>query len=535
MYDTKIWFDEVELTQLIRVFDIKRDVMPERVNTSVDVPSRHGAYYTGYKYGIRKVSVDFLLIAEGENSLEDFKRSLAFMLDMETPAKLRFSDDPDRYLYAVLDGATEVAEVLDDGRGTLTFICHDPFLYSATEKEFTADSTGLVVINNQGTTTTDPRFKIDFKGDCGFIALVSPDGVIQMGNTQEVDAVALPKQERLLNLNMTTASGWTVNSASTRLKTTANVRGAIGTTLVGVKPTSYGASTAGWTGPSIRRDLPASLDTSGSARYFEATFMLEFKSEKAGQITTSTVRRSIDSAQKGTLEASILDENNNYLAGIRFQDSTVYHDMTIPEFWVGGQRVWRDDLKKPAPKKERYTYKSGGKVKTGYRNVYADEVGRWNDFYGSITIKKFWNRIVFDLQKIEKVKGVRKVVARKTHTHYLSDTQKNQRAKSVQAWFGRYSNEPFIDKMAVNQVLFSKLNTTGSYDIPNTFQEGDQLIVDCESNQVFLNGSLFMDQVDIGSEFFEVVAGETEVKLIHSSFTGVAQPTLKVNIREKWL
>lgn len=320
MYDTKIWFDEVELTELIRVFDIKRDVMPERVNTSVDVPSRHGAYYTGYKYGIRKVSVDFLLIAEGENSLEDFKRSLAFMLDMETPAKLQFSDDPNRYLYAVLEGTTEVAEVLDDGRGTLNFVCYDPFLYSTTEKEFTADSTGLVVVNNLGTAPADPRFQVDFSGDCGFIALVSPDGVIQMGNTTEVDALPLPKQEKLLNLDMTTTSGWTVNSSYTKLKTgSSSIKGSVGNTLAGVKPTSYGTPTSGWTGPSIRRNLPPSIDTSGTAQYFEATFMFEFKSEKAGAITTSTVRRSIDSEQKGILEVSITDENNDYLAGVRLQ------------------------------------------------------------------------------------------------------------------------------------------------------------------------------------------------------------------------
>lgn len=152
-----------------------------------------------------------------------------------------------------------------------------------------------------------------------------------------------------------------------------------------------------------------------------------------------------------------------------------------------------------------------------------------------MTIKKFWDRITFDLQKIEKVKGVRKVLARKTYTHYLNDTQKSQKAKTVQGWFGRYASDPFIDKMAVNQVLFNKLNTSDKYDVGNTFQDGDQLVIDCESNQVFLNGALFMEQVDIGSEFFELVSGETEVKLIHSSFTGVAPPEMKVSIRERWL
>lgn len=532
----KVFFDEVEITQLLKVVNVQRGIMPERTNYTVEVPSRHGAYYTGHKYGARTVSIDFLMLGSDLNSLQALKKALAFMLDIDRPAKLKFDDEPDKLLYAVLDGSTDVDEILKEGRGTLTFICHDPFYYAEAEKEFTGASGGLMTINNLGTISTDPRFTLDFTGDCGFIALASPDGVIQIGNTSQVDEVALPKQEKLLHLNMTTNTGWTINSASTKLKTgSSSVRGTMGNTTVGAKPTSYGTATTGWTGPSLRRDIPASIDATGLARYFEATFMFEFKSEKAGQVTTSTVKRDIDAAQKGILEISITDENNDYLAGIRFADATVYHDMAVPEFWVGGQLVWKEDLKKPAPKREKYTYKSGGKVKTGYRTVYASDVGKWNDFYGSITIKKYWDRIVFDLQKIEKVKGVLKVVARKTYTHYLSETQKNQKAKSIQSWFGRYASEPFIDKVALNQVIFRKLNTTSKFDVPNTFQSGDQLVIDCESNQVFLNGALFMEQVDIGSEFFEVVAGQTEIQLMHSSFTGVTAPTFKGYITERWL
>lgn len=536
MYDVKVWLDENELTQVIKIFNINRDVMPERINTSIEVPQRHGAYYTGHRYGIRKVSIEYLIIGDDLNNLEDFKKVLAKALDLERPAKLQFSDEPDRFLYAVLDGTTEVTEVLNDGRGTLNFVCHDPFYYSTTEKEFTADANGLMVINNQGTISTEPRFELDFTGDCGFIAIASPDGIIQIGNTEQLDEVALPKQEKLLNLSMTTTSGWTVNSTDTKLKTAgATIQGTVGTTALGIKPTSFGTPTSGYTGASIIRDLPASIDTSGSARYFEATFMLDFKSIKSGAIDTKTVRRDIDSEQKGVLEVSLTDENNNYLAGIRFQDSTVYHDMTIPEFWVGGQRVWRENISKPAPKKQRYTYKVGGKVKTGYKKLYADEVGKWNDFYGTITIKKYWDRIVFDLQKLEKVNGVFKVVARKTHTQMLSQTQRDQRAKTVQVWFGRYGSEPVIDTMAINQVIFNKLNTSEKYDVANTFQSGDQLVVDTDENTVFLNGASLMNDLEIGSQFFDVVAGETEVKLIHSSFDGVAQPTFKAYIREKWL
>ena len=533
----QIWFDEVELTQLFKVVNIRRSIMPERENFSTNIPSMHGEIYTGYQYKPRKVEVDILIIADALNTLQDFKKGLAFMLDLDAPAKLLISDEPNKFLYAVIDGNTDIDEILKEGRGTLTFIAHDPFYYSTVEKEFLADTNSKMVIDNEGTLETAPRFEMEFTDDCGFISVVSPDGIIQIGNPKQIDVASLPKQERLVNLPMTTTSGWTINSADTKTKTSgASIQGSIGTRgtpVYALAPSSYGTPTNGWSGASMRRNLPASKDTTGTARYFETTVLFEFKSEKGGQVTTNTVQRDIDASQKGILEISITDENNDYLAGIKFSDSTVYHDMTVPEFWVGGQQIWKETLKAPTPKKVKYTYKEKGKVKTGYRTVYASDVGKWNDFYGTITIKKYWDRIVFDLQKLEKVNGKFKVVARKTATKYLNETQKNQRAKTLQAWFGRYGNEPFIDKLSVTDWKFNKLNTISRVDLDNTFQAGDKLVIDCDSSQVYLNDVLFMEDVDIGSEFFEVVSGETEVKLMHSSFTN--KPTFKAYIRERWL
>lgn len=529
----KIWFDEVEITELFDVVNVNRDIMPERTNLSMAIPSRHGEYFTGHRYGIRTVTVDFLVIADGLNSLQAIKKGMAFMLDIDRPAKLIFDDEPDKLLYAVLDGQTQVEEILKEGRGSLTFICHDPFYYSMIEKEFLADGDDKVVIDNFGTAPTSPKFELEFPGDCGFVSLVSPAGVIQIGEPAEVDAIPIPPSERLMNDRMEATTGWTFNGASAKNVT----GGSIGGTVIvnsggyGLTPSGYGTATSSWYGPSLRKSLPVSTDATNSSQYFEAKAIFEFKTTRSGQVVTSGARRDIDAEQKGVFEFHIMDESNNFLAGIRFQDATVYHDMTVPEFWVGTKRVWKENLSKPKPKREKYTYKSGGKVKTGYRNVYASDVGKWNDFYGTITIKKFKDRITFDLQKLG-TDG--KVIARKTHTAYLSSTQNAQKARHIQSWFGKYAHYTAIDKWSLTHVSFTKHNTEKERDVPNLFKAGDKLLIDCESAQVYLNEALQMEEVDIGSEFFEVISGQTEVQLLHSRFGGL-RPSFKASITEKWL
>ena len=529
----KIWFDEVEITQLFDDIDVKRDVMPERTNYGTAVPSRHGEYYTGHRYGVRQVDVEFLIIADDLNSLQAIKKGIAFMLDIDRPAKLVFSDEPDRFLYAVLDGQTQVDEILRDGKGMLTFICHDPFYYSDTEKEFLADATDLLKIDNFGTAPTSPKFELEFPNDCGFVALVSPAGVIQIGEPEQVDAVPIPRSERLLNTNMEALTGWTYNSAANTKTLTPNstIGGTFKINGFMTSPATYGNTGPSWHGPSMRRTLPAAMNGDVSSQYFETTIWFNFKSLRTGQVVTSSVRRDLDAEQKGVFEFNVMDDSNNFLAGVRMMDQTVYHDMTVPEFWVGNTRVWREDLTKPAPRREKYTYREGGKVKTGYRNVYASDVGKWNDMAGFVKITKFNHRITFDLQKIG---DNGRVEHRKTMTVRLDAGQHAQKGRHLQAWFGKFPNYPVMDTWGIRHLDFTKHNTDTELDVPNTFKSGDKLLIDCESSQAYLNGGLFMDKVDIGSEFFEVISGETEVQLMHSRF-GRLRPSFKASIREKWL
>lgn len=134
----KITYGGNDLTKYFKVVDVKRQLLPERINYTKEIPNINGEYYSGYKYGTRTIEIDFAIIG---NSKEDYftkSRELASMVDTTIPTKLEFSDEPDKYYYAVVDGGIDMEQIINYGSGTISFICHDPIAYSKEEKIFTA-------------------------------------------------------------------------------------------------------------------------------------------------------------------------------------------------------------------------------------------------------------------------------------------------------------------------------------------------------------------------------------------------------------
>lgn len=517
--DIKVTFADIELTQLFKVLDVKRSILPERENYSIAVSSKHGAYYTGFRYLPRQIEVEILL----NNGLPlSSMRALAWMLDIDTPSKLTFSDEPDKFYYAVLDGATDIERITKYGKGVLKFVCFNPFAHSTTTKTFEPSLNGKFIINNQGTAPTQPKFNITFEQDCGYVALVSPKGMIQIGNPQELDGVALPPSDRLINDAMESTSGWTVNTSGKSRTSGAVIQGnvtTVGNPAYGIKPNSWGTQQSGWYGMTIRKNLPVSSDQTSTAEYWEASFIFNFTSGTSGATTIKEL---------GILELNIMDESNNFLAGFSMKDTTAGYEFNVPEFYVGNTLVWQDKPSIPSPKTVQQYNSKTKKYET--KTVTPTHIGKWNDFYGKVIIRKSGNQFYFELQKI-----VNNVVTEKaTKTYYdTSNAYGNKKAKSINIWFGKYSSHPALTGFSVNDVKFRKDYVTNWKELPNLFGAGDKLIIDCEASQVYLNESLFMDVVDIGSTFFEVDEGETEIQFYHSSFAGT--PRISATITEKFL
>ncbi len=510
-----ITFNGVRITELFNVVDVKRSILPNRQNYSLDVPAKHGQYYLGYKYSPKIIDVDIVMVSDNLNA--NF-RSLAWMLDLPEPSRLEFSDEPDKHYFALIDGSSDMESLFKVGKGTLSFVCFNPLAFSNLEKTYTADSTGKIVFNNGGTAPTAPKFTIDFTSDCGFVSIVSPRGIVKIGESKEVDLIPAQDSERLINDNMSSNTTVILNTNGKARTPNATIQGTIKNNGLNIRPDSYGTPTTGWHGMTIRKEMTT------TSEFWEASMTFRFSSDD--YFGVSPLEK-----QMGKIEFNIMDEANTFIAGFTMSDVLEGYNFNVPQFYVGDTLIWEDKPSIPPPQQvKQYNTET---QKYEYKTVQATNIGVWNHFWGKIIIRKERDKFYFELQKLEGDTVPEKVLSRTSKTYFDgTGAFSGKRAKALNVWFGKYTDRPPVSLNYCDHLTFRKDYVDQYINVPNTFGTGDRLVVDNNNSSVYLNGALWMDKVDVGSKFFDLVEGETEVYIMDSSYS--TRPTITATIIEKY-
>ncbi|MBP3048626.1 phage tail family protein [Bacillus subtilis subsp. subtilis] len=107
--------------------DTKRPMWAPVEWEMVEIPGRPGAYLKQKKIKARPLPVS--VVIKGVDDMQKAKEEVAEWLVTAKPAPLVFPDEPDRTYYAVIDGEGQLDEVFKYGKGTINFICPDPYKY----------------------------------------------------------------------------------------------------------------------------------------------------------------------------------------------------------------------------------------------------------------------------------------------------------------------------------------------------------------------------------------------------------------------
>jgi hypothetical protein len=397
--------------------------------------------------------------------------------------------------YAVPEGMTDVARISLNSLAsiTVTFKMFTPYGFSETPKT-TPLSGGKFQINNLGTALGLPKFTFDIGSDCGYISLVSPRGNILLGKRDEVDVVSLPKSQQLFVGSTNTLSGWTVNDGTLPISG-AYFGGTMGTAS-GLTPLSYGSYANAWHGATIKKTLTPATNW-------------DVKAEVSFKVADNSY-----TDEKGRLDFMLLDEVGGIIGRISLIDSSSGYAYTVPEFWFGDKRVWSETAKTPSAKSVRKFNSSNKKWET--KTIKATDMGEWNDFDGVFSIRYMDNKLTF---QIEKRPG-------KTETYTVQNANRligSKKLASVCVWFAQYGAETPTNSMKLRSLNVKKHNVSRIVDVPNLLQAGDKVEIDSEFSTIRLNGKMFLDAMDIGSDFFELEEGITDVKVFSSkgaSITG---------------
>ena len=116
---------------------------------------------------------------------------MAKLLTSDKMGKLIFSDEPNLYYNAILNGEPTLDEEYLQSSGIITFIVPDGIVHSIFQKTFQAslnhERVMEMTISNTGTESVPVDYEIKHNHENGFIGIVSEYGVIQLGHVNEMD------------------------------------------------------------------------------------------------------------------------------------------------------------------------------------------------------------------------------------------------------------------------------------------------------------------------------------------------------------
>ncbi len=153
-------------------------ILPPTKEHFETIPGKDGVWDFGTQYEKRPIEIDCTVLAADKADLKTKVRDLAGVLNPREGAKeLIFDDEPDKLYYARFSGQLPLDQIGAFGTFTLTLVCPDPFVYSASEEVRSGSDT--IWATNNGTFVARPVLEITTNGGDGSVTVTHPDSSTQ--------------------------------------------------------------------------------------------------------------------------------------------------------------------------------------------------------------------------------------------------------------------------------------------------------------------------------------------------------------------
>ena len=471
------------------VNSLDRGIGAPRTNNLTKLGTTRGEQYIGYTSGVATITMKFTLIS----NLVEKRRELAGIMEVSEPARLVFSDEPDKYYMAVPDKEITFDDNRRYGTGTITWVVPDGLAHSKITKQFTAakNASGILelTINNEGTADVPISYTVKHNHDNGFLGFVSDRGVLQAGKIDEVDLTPYKKSENLINTD--DFSNWARDTSVHPENSAKKTNGQLNmNTYSGRKILQLidKGGTSGVNGGMISMQIPPDSEGDIGATNFYCYFNLWFEIGAVKQVSTMSI--------------NFLDEN----------DKLIYCYM-----------VEKNDLNSG---KAHVMMRAGGSQEHKYFDQYFEPV---NSQFGSNMFD--WPRGNCDvLKEGDKLSGYYYGTRYSTVVPDLKD----KKCCKIQLYIGGYDQLDMVTGSCFRSLIFQKTNVQKWSDNPNRYPNGSKVEIDGKEGKIYTDGVLRMDDEIKGSQYFLAPPGQSKVQIYHSDFS-VPEPTVTAEIREAWL
>lgn len=214
----------------------------------------------------------------------------------------------------------------------------------------------------------------------------------------------------------------------------------------------------------------------------------------------------------GLLEVYGYDQNGGKLFKAEISDTNKYYEYVEPKIYIGNKLVVDDGKNCPSPRK--ITVAEADKKEE--REVESGVFGDWNDLDGKVVIRReknsngqyLWSASVYRYNngKIERTMS--------TSNNITNSTFPNGALNYLGFYIGKLGSNRPVDVAVIKNITVKQLNMKTdnlTSDNESLFKSKDHLQINFDSGLVTLNGVEILTNVDIGSEFFKIPSGQSQV------------------------
>ncbi|MGW6151009.1 distal tail protein Dit [Bacillus mycoides] len=447
----------------------------------VRVPHRPGAFFIHTETEERRIDVPLVIKAKKDIAeLQKIKEDLANWLYTEQPAELIFDDELDRTYLAFIDGSLDLDELVNMGKGVITFVCPMPYKLGKVQTQtFTQNWSTEITSNftNKGSVETPALIEMIAKKPSTFLDVWFGEyphnrDYFRIGYPLTVEETTVQERERVMWDEMTTAVGWTpVTGVFDNMKGTGSFKSRDGYALY---CQDYGQE-KGFHGAIAKKNIPG-----GPLQDFEMETWVRLKSKSIGEM--------------GRVEVLLLDDTSNIVTRINMND--LYWDAEMSKAYM---RIGNAGT----PNSIRKLVDTSG----AHPNTF-------NQFYGRLRIArrgKEWSVYVArfrDGTEIDDASLVERWIDETGNP--MTERKIAQVMISIMSWD---LNKP-VDFMQIDDLKIWKVNKVPSNTKPYIFDTGDKIVIDTERSLVTINGKNAINIKDIFSNFPKVISGDNRIDIM---------------------
>lgn len=508
-------FDGKDSRGVFQVLEKTDLILNKEVTTQV-VSKTDGVKVTNVRHNAKTFKIKILFTPElisNQNitNVRDLKRTIAHFFNSDEEKQFWYSKDPGSYQEVIYQGSSEI-EFLGDNTciAELEFLNPRGIDFNVDESTYTSD-TNIFEIDYQGTYKSYPKFEITVNEENGLIGIVNMTDednpkIIQIGSTEEDDTVVKDKgsqwvvsdiamsQENLDNATwkFNSDTGYEVfenikfNSINAQKfiqykVAKKNMKYPIGTVANLVSFLHTKSTTKQFSGVSLRRDITAIGNITGAIN-FDFFFSPLFMSNKI--------------RETGLIMAELLDVNGKNWCSIVFEKNSTTQN-------VGSFRI----------------YKKGVLMKNlGFRT---------NENYGNM--KEILVRKVRDQFEVHTIFGT---------FVFVDKAMGSEQIKTIRISIGQFGQNAMLQDLGIESIRFMKHNVQFVEDIPNSFSNGDRILIDTEQKKVYVNGLERSGLADIGSQwddFYLKPLSKNKFNIVNSAWASDNALDTTITATEKYL